>query len=367
LNAAVGYFNRELGEIMLGPAGDFLEWMTDIIDGTPQLEGKVLELAEKLGIVGDKLEEAAKSGDSWADYTPDIFETGDAIGYTVDRLEGLGKTLGYTRRDLEALIRATLEHGGDLDVLEGQLAAEAAGLTTVAEAMDRVAGIERHIQRENEDFNASLKETAFQVIPVSEGLKDLDARLGETSRAEARTRRNTQAVADAMAALAGEVDLAGGSFKDFWDDIQAQQKRQKFFIRQRRILDTLRAQRERMAALGYNAGVAYGNGAERGAAASFDPSGILRGTVSRIVARRGQNKGESAAGGVLFPGDYGTVGERGMERVSNKGGVTVIEPMGGRSMAQTINVTVRPLIPAYEVNRELGRIGTTRRSGAGVL
>jgi hypothetical protein len=56
-----------------------------------------------------------------------------------------------------------------------------------------------------------------------------------------------------------------------------------------------------------------------------------------------------------------------MERVSNKGGVTVIEPMGGRSMAQTINVTVRPLIPAYEVNRELGRIGTTRRSGAGVL
>jgi TP901 family phage tail tape measure protein len=102
LNAAVGYFNRELGEIMLGPAGDFLEWMTDIIDGTPQLEGKVLELAEKLGIVGDKLEEAAKSGDSWADYTPDIFETGDAIGYTVDRLEGLGKTLGYTRRDLGA-------------------------------------------------------------------------------------------------------------------------------------------------------------------------------------------------------------------------------------------------------------------------
>jgi hypothetical protein len=80
-----------------------------------------------------------------------------------------------------------------------------------------------------------------------------------------------------------------------------------------------------------------------------------------------KNQGQFATGGVMYPGDYGTVGERGMERVSNKGGVTVIEPMGGRSMAQTINVTVRPLIPAYEVNRELGRIGTTRRSGAGVL
>jgi methyl-accepting chemotaxis protein len=80
----------------------------------------------------------------------------------------------------------------------------------------------------------------------------------------------------------------------------------------------------------------------------------------------GQNTGPNATGGVLYPGDYGTMGERGPERVSNKGGITVIEPMsGGRS--EPIRVAVRHVISAYETNRETTRVNATGRQGHNAL
>jgi TP901 family phage tail tape measure protein len=407
LNAAVAYFNRELGEIMLGPAGDFLEWLTDAIDGTPQLEGKVRDLALRLGIVGDELADVATEGDYFNEIMTKVgygaLEGGDAIGYTVDRLEGLGKTLDLSRRELEALARAQLEAGGTLDDLEHALVAEAIALDKTTDAQERLAAAVAHSARADEDFAGSTDDAAKAVYGLMHNEE-------VATKATLEYRRAARQTSNAIQEMAGQVDIARGSFSGFWKQVEAQQGRIKYFLRHpgklrqetnriENTLEDLEAQRiaiekggiSRRERLQYqaitnlinqlrsrkgeffNVGLAAGDAAERGMERGFRPELVAQinavfGGVGGAIPTRTRNKGQNATGGVLMPGDYGTVGERGIEKVWNKGGVTVIEPMsGGGSAPMRIDVTVRPTIPAYEVNREIGRIGTTRLSGAGVL
>lgn len=245
----------------------------------------------------------------------------------------------------------------------------------------------------------------YQAQPAVYGL---GVSIKDAEKATREYRKAARSTSDAIKDMADNVDLSKGSFKDFWEEQRAQQKRTEFFIRnpdavrnelnkiERAIaqserekqrlereggrranaaalqlidqrLSQLRSRQQEFRALG----VTYGNAAEQGMEQGFAPKLVAQinavfGGVGGAIKTR--NKGENATGGVLMPGDYGTVGERGIERVWNKGGMTVIEPMsGGGSAPMRIDVTVRPTIPAYEVNREIGRIGTTRRSGAGVL
>ena len=57
-----------------------------------------------------------------------------------------------------------------------------------------------------------------------------------------------------------------------------------------------------------------------------------RATGGNSMKRKGSRK-DGASGATYYPGDYGFVGEHAMERISNVGGVTRVEPIsgGGRS------------------------------------
>ena len=89
--------------------------------------------------------------------------------------------------------------------------------------------------------------------------------------------------------------------------------------------------------------------------------------------KKKKKRKDGAIGGTYYPGDYGLVGERGMERISNVGGVTTIKPVanGRFGSGATINISLagatflgtdedarkwaRFVVPAIE--RERRRIG----------
>ena len=95
-------------------------------------------------------------------------------------------------------------------------------------------------------------------------------------------------------------------------------------------------------------------------------AGFLASVIIGGGRTRPHNVGQNAHGGLLYPGQYGTMGERGPERVANIGGVTVIEPIRGareRPLAVAVGVT----FSAYQTNRQTRRVTDTRRQLANAL
>lgn len=374
--------------------------LTPVVTGLAQLAADVIPkvaagVSEIVQEVGPLLDLLPGSDPRWGDWATKIREAGVEVGMTSDEI-----------RMMES----------DLRVLDSTLANNVApSLGRVATEAERNAILQKELDEAIRDYTPTL-------IKATGATGQMETEARRTGIAMLKLAADTTKADQAAQELADGVDLGKGAFKDFRSEVEAQQKRIKFFIRhpemlrrEQRFIESNLAglerqkealekggisRRERLQYAGVTRliatlkgrtaewealGTTQGNAVERAMERAFKPD--LKATVdvdwrwepfrpppgfSDPIIRNpnkggtGGGTGPHASGGVLWPGQWGTMGERGPERIANVGGVTVIEPMNGRK-AEAVAVTVRPVITAFMVGRELGRAATTRRSGAGVL
>lgn len=352
LNAELGNLSAKLGSILVGPATAFVQFLSNVasaIGGGPQgITTRVAQLTDRL----EKLrEEAARGAEDVEPMVEAWKELGQAdidqilqlsLGSQSAEVLEMANSLRLTKDELNDLLYIARERGSDWDMLmEGmgdQLAA-----TTGSNALK------------------ILHPQLFRVVKTAEkGTPILGGFRASLSGAAAAMRSSAEGAATAthdIARLAGQVDLAKGSFSSFWDELEADQKRIKFFIRNpdklreeltkiereiaknekqknkllkdgfqegdalalaaidRRIAK-LRGKQDEYRALG----LMYGNSAESGMEAGFDPKLVARLTVltgnAQSVIRNyiaGIQDIFKADGGPVRSGVPYIVGERGPE------------------------------------------------------
>lgn len=383
LNAELDNLSAKLGGILIGPATGFIEFLSSVaavIGGGPQgITTRVADLTDRL----EKLREEAARGD---DVAEDLVKAWEPLGQMdIDQILqlqlgsqsgdilDLANSLRLTKEELNDLLYIARERGSDWDTLA----------ESMQDMLDATTGTN------------ALKMLHPQLFAVRDALKESTPLFGAMSDAVAqsgqRIRTAGEIAADAagdIRALADQADLAKGSFSSFWKDLQADQQRIKFFIRNpdklREELDRIQAaiakgekqkqkllkdglQQEDILALAaidrrlgklrgrqgeYAAlGRLYGQKAETGMEGTFDPHLVARISISTGAAKAaiqgflaGIGDVFKASGGPVIAGRSYVVGERGPEMfVPAVSGDIVPNHEMGRGGSTTVNLTVQGL------------------------
>jgi hypothetical protein len=373
----------------VGTLADVLGSVADVIDmltggGSSSLDALAADLKGVTAATEDAADAAEDAGSQWLgsgtaldSLVDGLHNVRDAAADTGllphlqmlkqwrDELGPLATTLGVTDDQLTKFIDDMERAGVPLEeVRSGMLRLVAVSgnqkmWAAMGEGMRQAAGGAGELGDSVGDAAGEVKQGVRQIV---KNLSDLPVSMKETIRSgRSDVRKAMQDLRFAM-----EHPFAGDRYVNFLRNKQesAQRKLNEALaegkvdaaVRAQAIVDAIQGELDQLDAQSYNIRVRIGLRQMFGGGIG----GALRGNV-------GRNTGQNAGGGVLWPGDWGTMGEAGPERVRNVGGVTVIEPMKTSPRPEAVAVTVRPVITAFMVGRELGRAATTRRSGAGVL
>jgi hypothetical protein len=376
--AALGDLATAAGGFLIGPAMgviDFFQRVVNALSGSGNGTDKVKEFAAAIRETDDAMEELDATVNAWEPITEADFVGEAPIMKIARALIPMANQLNITRDELHVMATDAFLLNNNLNELDETIA-------SVADDMEKMlANPDRFKQLGGGAANAASR---FAVLNRSTGAAgDAAAEMAgdyaqAARRVEGASEHIVKTIADLPGSIKDEIKSGRKAVQEAFQDLRFAMEHpfagRKFenFLRDKQKA-ALRKHHEAMQA-----------GNTQAAADAWAIYESITGTLGQLddqrynvrvnIGYRGigglggapGNVGQNHQGGVLYPGQWGTMGERGPERVANRGGVTVIEPMqspkpGGRT------VIVRPVITAFQVGRELGRAATTRRSGAGVL
>lgn len=394
---------------VVGFLADGLGSLADTIDtlvggGDTSLDALIVDLQKTAGTFKEAGEAAADTEGQWALAGTGADSLIDALHNVRDAAADIGLLPGLVKEDEWRTALASVQQS--LGLTDDQIKtviteATALGLTLdqTRDSLTRASAVAGN-QKMWAAMGDAMRETA-------DGAEELTEEVKQGRSAVVAYRRAVNAAGDAIEDTAGQVDLAKGSFKGFWDSVREQQRRIRYFIRHpealrretNRIENTLSAlerqrtqierggiqQRERLQYQAitnlinqlrsrrgefYQVGLSAGNAAEQGMEDGFSPR--LTARINAVLGGIGgaiPTKEKRAVGGAVQAWHTYQVNENGPEYLTMGGRGGWISPRGPvqTSKRDVLDIRVQPIITAFQVGRELGRAATTRRSGAGVL
>lgn len=327
-----------------------------------------------MGKQAPEVSELRRQWNEWLRTTDDgrvaLAELDATVTSTGAALHKMGEDI--PTEDVEALGLA-LEHVAGASLKDVKTAAdEAKAAIKAALAQDSLPALRREEERLTEQRRKAMRQGEWDAVALIDARRrevrqQIEAREAVNAHYQAERKEHRQRKAD-LDTIQDELGVSRKKARELYDQVNKKYTLE-LLIRDQQLDAALAKARQLLAILVGNTGDFVRN--------------LLGGGGG---GGKGGRK-DGAYGATLHPGDWGLVGELGMERARNVGGVTVIEPLlprtrlldpatitaagGSRAVNTTVNVTVsagaflgRPLDAqrfaqqvAPAIGRELARIG----------